>query len=166
MAETHVKGLADLQRFLDQLPEKMERNVVRGAFRHAMRGVVLPAARGNINNVSGELARSLKVGSRASRGEVKAYVSTRVFYARFVEYGTKPHTIRARDGGALSFGGGFVESVEHPGARPAGGGMGFMRAALDSQAAAAVLAAGQYMKQRLATKHGLDASEVLLEIEE
>jgi hypothetical protein len=165
MAETHVKGLADLQRFLDTLPAKLERNVVRGAMRAAAR-TALPVARGNINSVSGELAESLKVGARARGGVVTGYVSTKVFYARFVEYGTKPHMISARDGGSLKWGGIFVESVEHPGARPAAGVRGFMRAALDSSASAAVLAAGEYMKQRLATKHGLDTSEVSLEIEE
>lgn len=165
MAETHVKGLADLQRFLDQLPAKVERNVLRGGLRAGARAV-LPAARANINSVSGELAASLRVGARARGGTVTAYVSTKVFYARFVEYGTKPHTIRAKDGGSLKWGGIFVESVEHPGARPAAAGRGFMRAALDSQAQAALLAAGEYMKNRLATRHGLDTSDISLEAEE
>lgn len=38
---------------------------------------------------------------------------------RFLEYGTKPHVIRARRGGrGLRIGGRFVRQVMHPGARP------------------------------------------------
>lgn len=38
----------------------------------------------------------------------------------WVESGTKPHTIRARDGGAMLLGGKFVEEVHHPGSRGQG----------------------------------------------
>lgn len=41
------------------------------------------------------------------------------WYARLVEFGTKPHTIKAkRPGGLLNVFGLFVERVEHPGAKP------------------------------------------------
>lgn len=161
----NVKGLSELQRFLDQLPPQLERNVVRGALRAGMR-TVLPLARAKINNVSGELAASLRVGARARNGEVKAYVVSRVYYARFVEYGTKPHAIGPKNRASLAFGGIFAESVWHPGSRPAAGGRGFMRSALDEGAGAALLAAGEYMKLRLATKHGLDTADIALEVEE
>lgn len=162
---TYVKGLADLDRLLQTLPVKMERNVVRGALRAGMR-TVLPVARGNIRSVSGDLAASLRVGTRVVGSEVKAYLVTKMFYAKFVEYGTKPHTITAKNRKGLAFGGLVFQSVEHPGARPAAGGRGFLRSALDSQAWRAVLAAGDYMKLRLATKHGLDTADIALEAEE
>lgn len=161
MADVHVKGLAELQKFLDTLPVKVERNILRSALR-AGANVVKPAAQANIHSVSGELAASLKVGSRARGGTVTANVSTKVFYAKFVEHGTRPHTISSRDGGALRFGGGFHKSVEHPGIvnpHP------FMRPALDTQAQAAVVAVGEQIKRRL-TKEGLDVAHVMIEGDE
>ena len=155
----HVKGLSDLQKFLDTLPVKMERNVLRGAMR-AGANVVKPVAQAKINSRSGELARSLKVRSSARGGKVTAMVYTRVFYAKFVEYGTKAHRIEAGEG-ALAVGTGFAPSVEHPGSDP----HPFMRPALDTQAGAAVVAAGEYIKRRLASKHGLDTADITIEEE-
>jgi len=157
----NVKGLAALDKFLQELPVKVERSILRSALR-AGANVVKAQAYANIHHVSGALGKSLKVGTRSRGGTVTANVSTKVFYAKFVEYGTRPHTITARDGGALRFGGGFTKSVEHPGIvspHP------FMRPALDTQAQAAVIAVGEQIKRRL-TKEGLDASEVMIEGDE
>jgi HK97 gp10 family phage protein len=155
----YVKGLSDLQKFLDTLPAKVERNIMRGALRAAAKDVVLPAAREGVHNVSGELAKSLRVSVRARGGEVRAAVKTDLFYARFVEYGTTRHIITSRDGKALSVGGlFFVKAVDHPGARPGP----FMRPALDNNAQAALVAAGEYVKKRLATKHGLDTADIAI----
>lgn len=165
MSDTvYVKGLDQLQKFLDQLPAKVERNVMRGALRAGARDAILPAAKAGVHNVSGDLQKSLRVSVRAKRGTVTAAVKTDLFYAKFVEYGTRRHWITSRDGKALSIGGlFFVKAVEHPGTAP----RPFLRPALDTQAAAAVLAAGEYIRNRLATKEGLDAaSDVQLEIEE
>lgn len=157
----HVKGLAQLDKFLQELPVKIERNILRSALR-AGALVVRDEARTNIHPVSGVLADSLKVTTRARGGKVSATVGTKVFYAKFVEYGTRPHTITARDGGALRFGGGFVKSVEHPGiARP----RPFLRPAFDAKVLEAVVAIGEQVKRRL-TKEGLDASEVTIEGDE
>ena len=82
--------------------------------------------------------------------------------APWVEYGTKPHTITAKPGKALAIGGMYVHAVDHPGARP----HPFMRPALDSQAQPAVIAAAEYMKARLATKHGLDTAHIRIEGDE
>lgn len=160
----HVKGLSELQRFLDQLPGKTT-PIVRSGLRAAA-NVVRAAAQANVPVESGDLRDSLdaKRGlSTSSRGGIIiAKARTKVFYAKFVEYGTRPHTISARDGGFLQFGSTFRRSVEHPGIvnpRP------FMRPALDENAQAAVIAAGEQIKKRL-TKAGIDASEVLLEGDE
>lgn len=180
----HVKGLSQLQAFLDQLPPKLERNVMRGAMRAGAR-VVLPAARQGINHDTGALAKSLRAGSTSKGGTVTGYVRTRLYYARWVEYGTRPHFITVRpedrpsrmthrgrkavsirtinrmvERGSLVIGGNFIgASVAHTGAqqRP------FMRPALDTRAGAAVVAVGEYIKTRLATKHGLDTSGIDIE---
>ena len=180
----NVKGLSDLQRFLDELTPKMEKNVMRGAMRAGAR-VVLPVAKSNISQVSGALAKSLKAGSNARGGTVTGYVRTRLYYSKWVEYGTRPHIIKVRpedrpsrmtrrgerafsirtinrmvERGSLVIGRNFVgASVDHVGARP----KPFLRPALDTQAGAAVVAVGNYIKDRLATKHGLDTSGIDIE---
>lgn len=188
MSDTvNVKGLSDLQRFLDQLPAKLERNVMRGALRAGAR-VILPVAKQNINSISGELAASLKAGSTARGGKVTGYVRTRFYRAKWVEWGTRPHFITVRpedrpnrmtrrglraysirtinrmvERGSLVIGKNFVgASVAHSGAerKP------FLRPALDTMGAEAVVAVGEYVKQRLATKHGLDTSDVNIEAED
>lgn len=160
MADVHVKGLSDLNRFLQELPVKLEKNVLRGALRAGAK-TILPVAQGNIHPVSGELAASLKTRSNARGGLVTASVYTRVFYAKFVEYGTKPHTITAKNRKGLTVGGLFFQSVDHPGAKP----RPFLRPALDAQATPAVVAAAEYMRLRLATKHGLDTADIEIEVE-
>ena len=75
--------------------------------------------------------------------------------APWLEYGTAAHKITAK-GKGMFFGGLFVKGVQHPGSRP----KPFMRPALDGRAQDAVSAAARYMKQRLATKHGLDTSGI------
>ncbi len=162
--DVHVRGLAELQKFLDQLPAKIEANVMRGALRAGM-NVVKPAAQSGVHSVSGELAKGLRVGTKRKGGVVISYLRARGphgFVARWVEYGTAAHPIVSRGGHSLAFGGRFVKSVLHPGAKP----KPFMRPALDTQAQAAVIAAGEYTKNRLATKEGLDTSHVTIQGDE
>jgi len=161
MAEIHVKGLADLQKFLDTLPAKVERNIMRGALRAGIK-TIQPLAKQNINSVSGLLAAGLKIGTRSRGGIVTSYLKAsgpHAFLAKWVEFGTRAHNIAAKKGGWLSFGGIFAKSVDHPGAKP----HPFMRPALDSGAQTAVQAAAEYMRTRLSTKHGLDMSHITLD---
>lgn len=183
----HVKGLSDLQRLLDEMPAKVEKNILRGALREGAK-VIRNYAKAIAPRDTGFLSKSIKAGSRAKGGTAIGYVNTRAFYAHLVEYGTRAHWIRVDDEakpgrvtrrgyrtystrtlnrmlerGSLTIGGNFVgQSVAHPGAaaKP------FLRPALDIQAGAAVVAAGNYIKSRLEKKHGLDLSEVVVEIEE
>lgn len=157
----HVKGLAELQEVLNQVPPKIERNVLRTGLRAGM-NVVLPVAQANIHSRSHELAGSLKIGTRAQGGVVTGYVKTDLFYSRFVETGTGPHTITAHNRKGLAVGGLFFQSVRHPGAKP----HAFMRPALDSQAQPAVVAMAEAVKERLATKEGLDSAHVFIEGDE
>lgn len=59
---------------------------------------------------------------RVNMGALQAYaligpVRKHAHIARFLEFGTRPHIIRARPGKMLHFGGRTVKSVSHPGAR-------------------------------------------------
>lgn len=154
---THIKGLSDLQRFLDQVAPNIERNYMRGALRAGM-NVVKPAAEANIHSVSHLLAANLKLGTSAKGGVVTAYLKAtgpHAPIASLVEFGTHAHNIAAKTGW-LYFGGTFARQVIHPGAKP----HPFMRPALDSQATSAVVAAGEYLKEKLSTKQGFDTSGV------
>lgn len=179
----NIKGLSDLQKFLDQLPVKLEKNVMRSALRAGMKQVEVQAKAnapvGKPNSVNarlyggyaGALRDSIRLGTSARGGKVTAYVRAGgknkrsradVFYAHFVEFRTRAHVIAAKGKGWLAFAGLFVKRVDHPGTAP----KPFMRPALDSQAVAAVNAAAKYMRDRLASKHGLDTSDVILEGDE
>lgn len=162
MAEfIHVKGFAELETFLRQLPAKVERNVLRGALRAAAK-IIQARAKANVRKRSRATEKSIKVGSRSQGGQVTAYVRVKDFKANWLEYGTRPHQIKPKNGKALAIAGKVVEHVNHPGARP----YPFLRPALDQGAPLALIAAAEYMKQRLATKEGLDTSDVQIGIEE
>ena len=164
MAEFHVTGLADLQKFLDQLPAKIEKNIMRGALRAGM-NTVKPVAKANVHSVSGLLAAGLKVSTRARGGRVTASLKAtgpHAYVAKWVEFGTRAHNISAKLGGWLSFMNIFRKEIAHPGTSP----RPFMRPALDGQAQNAVIAAAEYMKKRLATKEGLDTSHITIEGDE
>jgi len=128
--------------------------------------VDLPVAKSNIHSVSGELAKGLKLSTNSKGGKVTASIKAKGehgYVARWVEYGTKPHLITAKPGGGLKLPDGTVlSSVWHKGAKP----HPFLRPSLDRQASAAVVAAAEYMKARLATKHGLDTADIEIGIDE
>lgn len=161
---THVKGLDALNAVLQQVPVKIGRNITRGALRAGM-NKVKPVAQANIHPVSGQLARGLKVGTRARAGVVTANLKAtgpHAFVALLLEFGVRAHLIVAKAKGWLNFLGVFRKSVQHPGFGP----KPFMRPALDTQAQAAVIASAEYMKKRLATKEGLDTSHIMIEGDE
>lgn len=66
-----------------------------------------------------------------------------------MEYGTAAHVIRAKKGRMLAVG---VATVSHPGARK----QPFMRPAFDNKQREAVQAFADYLRKRLATKHGIN----------
>lgn len=138
----------------------------------------------------GALRKSIRVSTRSKGMQVSASVKAGdevAYYARWVEYGTREHWIsvdpkvrksrwtrrgikvfsirtlnRMAARGSLKIGTNYVgASVAHPGAKP----KRFMRPALDTKAGAAIIAAGEYMKARLATKHGLDTADLSIEVE-
>lgn len=157
----NVKGLSDLQKLLDELPAKMERNIMRGALRAGM-NEVKPAAVRRIHSRTGQLAAGLKISSRARGGVVSASLRAtgpHAFIAHMLEFtGAAAHWIKPSKAGALVIGksGQIREVVYHPGFLA----MPFMRPALDEKAADAVVATGNYIKQRLKDKNGLDTSDI------
>lgn len=165
MSEENIKGLKELNGFLQQLAPKVERNVLRGALRAGASKELLPEAQANLMAAgaveTGELINGLKVGTKAKGGQAIAYVKAggkHAHLAHWIEFGTRPHNIRAKIGGFLSFLGRFATEVMHPGMKP----RPFMRPTLDSAGIAAVDQAARYMRDRLASKHGLDTSHVRL----
>lgn len=181
--EIHVYGGRKLQDALDTLPDKIEANVIRGMVRAGARAIE-PDAKANApvaippdqnqkryKVYAGALRDSIRVTTRLSKGIAWGKVvaggkkkgGVDVFYARFVEFGTKPHIIKPRKpGGVLFINGKFYTMVHHPGAT----GRGFMRKAFDKNRNNAVSAAASYVRKRLSTKHGIDTPEPRVEGDE
>ena len=164
----HVHGLSDLGKVLQTFTLKLERNVIRGGLRQGANVVKeqvlvnVPVAEPSDRNreryggYAGALRDSVRVSTRSYRGKVSASVKAGgmktkkgadVYYANWVEYGTRPHMNGARG--------------HHPGARP----HPFMRPALDTEAQRAVIAMGNYMRHRLDMQHGIDTPEITIEDE-
>lgn len=172
MSETVVKGLADLQRALDELPAKIEANIMRGALRAGAKVMAEEARRlapegppsaesaAKYGGRRGLLRDSIRVSVSLKRGQVRARVIAggkvkgggAAFYAHMVERGTAAHIIAAPPGAKLNVHGVFFRSVMHPGARK----QPFMRPALDTMSGAAMEASREYIRNRLSTKHGID----------
>lgn len=163
MADVHVTGLKELNDFLQTLPTRIEKNVLRGSLRAGAKQELLPEVQANLMAAgavkTGELIAGLKVKTNARGGKVTASVvagGKHGYLARWIEYGVKPHNIVAKAGGWLAFSGIFAKAIHHPGfaARP------FLRPALDRSGGAAVVAAAEYMRHRLESKHGLDTADI------
>ena len=171
MSEIYVKGLSDLQKFLDQLPAKMEANVMRGALRAGAKPILqmakelAPVGEPSETNkrkyklYAGALRDSIRISGKIDKrkgnivariiagGKTKSGAS--VFYPHMVEFGTRPH--------ALSKGG----EQSHPGIT----GHPFMRPAIEVKSSEAIIAAGEYIKKRLSAKHGLDTADIEIGVE-
>lgn len=143
-----IDGLADLQRMLDELPAKVEANIMRGAIRAGAK-VIEDRAKELAPVKSGALRDSIKVSTRSKRGQVSATIRAgggKAFYAKWVEFGTAQHFIKPKNRKSLFFAGMAKEVVDHPGAtqKP------FMRPALDGGHTGAIDAMAEYIKKRLA----------------
>lgn len=185
----NVKGLAELQKFLDSLPAKVEKNIMRGALR-AGATVIRNLARSKIHHISGRLAASIRVTTMAKgktitarivAGGAKSDIGNRPIW---VEYGTRPHLISVQESekpinsNASQRAAGMVrvsmstinrnlrrvlsiggKFVGPTVSHPGARPRPFMRPALDQGSQKAVVVSGEFIKARL-TKEGLDASEV------
>ena len=95
MSNVHIKGGAELNKFLQQLPAKIEQSVLRGALR-AGANVVMAEAKANVPVESGQLRDGLKVSTSSRRGRVTAKVKAtgkHAHIAPWLEYGTAAHKI-------------------------------------------------------------------------
>lgn len=143
--EIEVQGLRELHQALQQLPVRMEKNILRGAIRAGARVIYEEARRrapvlkdADPRRIMGALAKSVRImspnlrngtikggvmaGGKATVGRGANKVQANAWYAHFVEYGT----------------------VNMP-AQP------FLRPAVDSRAQTAIEATGQYIRDRLDT---------------
>ena len=149
---TKFKGGKELQDYLNQLPAKIERNVMRSALRQGA-NVIRAEAQATVPVGKGDLRKSIKVKTRSKRGQVSATIETKDFKAHWIEFGTQPHEIKpSKTGGVLAFGDTIAKSVNHPGTQP----QPFMQPAVDSKTSEAVLAVGEQIRKVLATKHGIN----------
>ena len=154
----NLKGAKEVQQFLQQLPVKVERNILRSALRAGAK-VMADEAKQNVPVDDGDLQRSIRVSTRARKGTVYAYAKAggkNVYWHNWVEFGTAAHLIKGKNGKSLFFNGTFTKSVSHPGAKP----KPFMRPALDAKASEAINAVGRQIKARL-NKLGLNAPATL-----
>lgn len=149
MSEVEIQGLQQLNALLQQLPAKMEANILRGALRAS--GVVLrDEAKTQAPVDSGELRDSIRVSARIDKknGSIRAKVTAgnrKVFYAHMVEHGTAAHFIKPKNRKSLFFAGLAKEVVNHPGSRR----HPFMRPAFDGKSGAAIQAFADYVRARI-----------------
>lgn len=148
-----IGGTQEVVDFLEALPGKIQRNVQRTALRAGAK-VMLEEVKQRIPVASGELARSARISTAAKGATASASVkvgNATAWYAHLVEFGTRPHVIRAAPGSALNVNGTVTKSVQHPGTQ----GRPFMRPAADAGFARAVAAYRDKLRQRL-TRQGLN----------
>jgi HK97 gp10 family phage protein len=160
---THIAGLAELHRMLQELPGKVEGNVMRGALRAGMKEFEREAVR-RVPVKHGDLRDSIKIRFKAKSqkfGWVRMQLvagGKKAWYSHLIEFGTasfytgkgksarKPYTIKPKKrGGALFFGGTVRAEVVHPGIKP----QPFMRPAADAGQGPALDATVKYIRTRL-----------------
>lgn len=154
-----IRGLAELHKTLQELPVKIERNILRGGLRAGAKVMEAEAARlcpeglPTLDSVKrgarrGELKRSIRISMRASKSTVRATLKAGnkiAWYAHLVEFGTARHWIKPKNRKSLFVAGLFKEVIDHPGARP----KPFMRPAFDGKWRAAIDAMAGYVRDRL-----------------
>lgn len=151
---THLKGFDAIAKVMAELPDKIERNLLRGTLRAGAKPVA-EQAKLNIRKRSGEAADSIRIGTSSRGGIVKAVIkagSRRAWYIRFIHDGTKPHLIKPRNRKSLFIAGLLREVIEHPGAKA----NPFLLNAMDQRSGEALAAMATYARNRLANKHGID----------
>lgn len=168
-----ITGGAALAEFLKTLPLKLEKNIMRSALAAGARVIAAevkakaPVGPPSTENVklygayAGALRDSVRVSTKNEKGgKISAKVTVggqnkkgaKVFYAHFVEFGTKAHKIKPGKKRAMALGGALLTTtIDHPGAKP----KPFVRPAFDSKSGAAMEAVAAQIRARL-TKEGID----------
>lgn len=151
MAEVRIEGLAELHKLMQELPAKLEANVLRGGMRAGAKVIEAEARRlapVGTGKAAGEMRDSVRTSVRSRNGKVEATVKAggkKAWYARLVEFGTAAHLIRPKNRKSLFFAGLAREQVNHPGAKK----KPFMRPALDAKAQQAMQTLADYLRNRL-----------------
>lgn len=99
MDDQAIIGGRELDAFLQTLPVKVERNILRAALR-AGASEYKRMVQANVPVVHGVLRKSVRVTTRLKNGTVTASVKIgngMAYYAHMVEYGTKPHLISVQE---------------------------------------------------------------------
>lgn len=191
MSVRELKGGAELDRFLAELPVNLVRKVMRGAAL-AGAGVIRDEARVRVRRKSGKTAKAIKTSARvAPDGQIVAKVKLRgahSFVGYLLESGVLPHLIAVSDSlrpermtrhgarktsirtmnqmmkrGSLVIGGQFIgQSVLHPGFAATP----FLRPALDAKADEAINVMGVYIRQRLTLGNLRAPTLAVAEVEE
>ena len=124
-----VDGLKELDQALQDAEQAFATRWVNGALRagviQIMRGMspLVPRDTGNLlSSLRWSRGKPQSADSAVRNYAVvigKHKLPTDPFYAHMVEFGTKPHVIKAASGGGfLHFGNTFARAVQHPGTRP------------------------------------------------
>lgn len=108
-------GLKEVRGELLQLPERLEREVIRQMSEIALRSVEAGAAR---HNKTGAMFQSI-FNRAVPGGREVGHDPQRAAHAMFVIFGTRPHKIYPKNKKALRWAGGggfiFARFVNHPG---------------------------------------------------
>lgn len=163
MSEIKIEGLADLHKMMQELPAKIEANVLRGGMRAGAKVIEEEAKRlapvgpprlaytkegAAYTKLPGGVRESIRVSVRSRNGKVEATIKAggkKAWYARLVEFGTAAHLIRPKNRKSLFFAALAREEVKHPGAKR----KPFMRPALDTKAQQAIQTLADYIRNRL-----------------
>ena len=153
MTDQSIFGGRELDAFLQQVPAKVEKNIMRSALR-AGANEFKKDMQANVPVDEGDLKKSIRTSTRTKKGTVYAFVKVggrRAPHAHLVEFGTAAHKIRSKKGSALVVNGNAVSEVDHPGARA----QPFARPAFDTAAAPELIAVGAKIRERL-TKENIN----------
>jgi HK97 gp10 family phage protein len=150
-----LKGFDDINRILDALPKALGPKVVRACLREGVKPYIKEAKQ-NASNADNTGGLSKSIGILNNKGEVGITVGTRRgkrykkgYIAHIVEYGAKPHPIRAKPGKKLAFSNKgkstVVDEVWHKGIKD----QPFLRPAWDSTKGAVKREVAKSLKKEL-----------------
>lgn len=146
---------------MDVFKKGVQRKIMRNGLK-AGASIVNKAAKANAKQINNTVSKAIgiKTVTNSRKNQVSAIVGVRVEKLDgqypsnidyLLEYGTKPHTIQAKNAKALAFGNAdqrtFPEDVMHPGAAP----QPFLRPAMDATQSSAQSAIQQSIVQALNT---------------
>jgi len=112
-----LDGLEEMGADLTRLAHPGLRDAIRRSLRGAGGEALASEMRSRAPSRSGAVRSGIGVHGVASAGDdvEVGYRGGGLPIGAWIESGTKPHVIEARDGGSLAFNGGRFERVNHPG---------------------------------------------------